>query len=987
MSTSPPVEEEPVQSPRDNDKNSDCKRPKKRFKPLKSCAFCRKRKLKCDKQKPRCSSCARRNLPVCVYIENAFTAEMVQNGTVSSLQLLERIRTLEKQLADKETKNMLKSINESRSNDYGLNMMSDASKSPLGIPGSIDTLSPDSVSGRSSYSVNPYLNHSYLQAKSYGRVTLYGPTSLRTYILNQNSDFAKKYQSLWVKIKEERQKYKKKHEISLLRELKTVETLPISDHGSLLADICKELPSYAQIAQIVSSFFDTEETNELNQILDKQKVMKDFADYFITGNRKNDDGELLIEKLVPDNKYNLYKLGIILMILCIKHFFEEMPASIEKYFIFIAGLTSGKTMYIEKAQFLVMYCYYRTIYSSRGDTTHLLNLLFSLTGLVQTLALNTDLEHTYGNMQNLVGSIDSLKKLYVWILYLDYWVCFEAGRPLLLQYKPNELKQIKPSKNQYDSYYKRMIGFLSLARPMMNVLFNSAVDPPLNAYCKLIYQFIEDEFRSIGNCRNLSLVESFPLNDLRVLTLALATLETFYSMRIKYRNEDDVDLKDDSVHCLTVSLSLTISLLVRCFNIDKIKNKEFFSPNCPHLPPYMALSISISNNLFARSISILSVFLYFKVTLFEDNPRLLSRPEEVGFVSPGLRRGKGKSISVLHAFQEYSDVFDNFLSMENNSMKNIMLRSYIFFIQISLEKVNRKIIDKVIEYRKKTEETMLRNDTRPTANEYVKDNAVMHDSATLNQSITTGSNELNNSKVMLPSIVGKDYNNNTYYKQGMPNIMGQNTNANVGQYVTNRFPNNIDQVDMMSNVYQSAMLSPNNGSPYPRSPSVHSPYNGRLPGAQGDGYRQYEQSTRNIQYEAYPSQMQLPNRTIPQIADRSPYSLSSHSGVGSPQAIIPTVKYTQEPKSIGLPPLAYKNDSPFGERPKPPSLDKYDEAQFPSGHAMAKGIPIANIANPAQMPKVMSTNPLSQAMAEEFWQNYNLGWEKLVSQTDPSSFI
>ncbi|KAL3236738.1 Yrr1p RNJ42_01832 [Nakaseomyces bracarensis] len=672
---------------------------RKRFKPLKSCAFCRKRKLKCDKKKPRCSSCIRRCLPECLYTENAFTLEMVQSGKVTSMQLLERIRDLEKRLADKQTKDVLQFATQQESLNHQRARMESSGMITVTRQASLPTSQPIRYNYENWRGTNPYLKYNYLQVKQYGRLIYYGPTALRTQVAINDGGFLEKYQQLWSKVKEERQRYKSKHNVSLLRELQTVKYKKRRENENLLEDICADLPSYDSIREVVLKFFEDDETNELNQILDKNKVMKDFQTEFQKGTYQNESGEFLVNELVPDQRLNLYKIGIILMILCLNYYFEDVPVSIENYFVFINGATSGKSMYMERAQFLILQCHHRSIYASRGDHTHLLNILNSLAGLSYTLGLQGDIENLYKEQEHLVGNTKSLQKLWIWILFFDYEISFQTGRPLTIVYDMQNLDYIAPSHNIFDSYYRRMVAFLKIGRPMLILLYDNTFDPPLQDFCDHIYQYIEAEFHSIGNCSDLTLVQNYLINDLRILSMALGSLMSFYILRITIKKDTSPDLIDDTVHVMSISFSLTISLLVRCYNLDRIKNTNFFEPECPHLPPYMALSISVSNNLFARAATVLTLFLYFKFSEF-DSGFLFATEGENTYISPGITRDRTRRISLVTSFRRYSEALGRYLYQDNALLMNAISNAYIFIIQISLERIYQVIIQKVIEFRK-----------------------------------------------------------------------------------------------------------------------------------------------------------------------------------------------------------------------------------------------------------------------------------------------
>ena len=74
---------------------------KRRRKLVKSCLFCRKRKLKCNKAKPMCQQCSARKLPSCVYLSN-FNFDVISVDEIfdknPNVRLLNEIIDLKSQL-------------------------------------------------------------------------------------------------------------------------------------------------------------------------------------------------------------------------------------------------------------------------------------------------------------------------------------------------------------------------------------------------------------------------------------------------------------------------------------------------------------------------------------------------------------------------------------------------------------------------------------------------------------------------------------------------------------------------------------------------------------------------------------------------------------------------------------------------------------------------------------------------------------------------
>lgn len=97
---------------------------KKRNKLIKSCGFCRRRKLRCDQQKPMCSTCISRNLVACQYAEefNKSVEKKAIYGTFSNMELLKKIDDLE---------NKIQLLENDRNTNPPTNFMYSSSNFPL----------------------------------------------------------------------------------------------------------------------------------------------------------------------------------------------------------------------------------------------------------------------------------------------------------------------------------------------------------------------------------------------------------------------------------------------------------------------------------------------------------------------------------------------------------------------------------------------------------------------------------------------------------------------------------------------------------------------------------------------------------------------------------------------------------------------------------------------------------------------------------------
>ncbi|CAI4809855.1 ALI_collapsed_G0052200.mRNA.1.CDS.1 [Saccharomyces cerevisiae] len=668
------------------------KKAQKRRKPIKSCAFCRKRKLRCDQQKPMCSTCKTRGRSGCLYTEK-FTHKIETKelfGSTPNIELLKRIEDLEKRLDDKEL----------TEKDVAL------SRSPFR---------------------NPYANFYYLQCKGSGRRIVYGPTSLRTHLSNDDNRFVNTYNQLWSKVKIERNRWKARHKWTMKPETQLLEGPPLENTGSdILQQVCNVLPSFEQSSKIITDFFNTElETNEVSEVLDKTKIINDFTSSFLPSDELLPNGERRIEKLLPSTKKNYYKIGVILMILCIRHFYKNTPEEIEKFLIMLTGLSTAKVYFIERAQFLLLKYYHRELIWACGDDSHMISLVDLLCSTAIMLGLHLNIREIYKNQENIVGSMESLENLWVWIILSDFNVSLNIGRCLAINssyFQVDECEngeRLPKNTNNYsstvffdqsNSCMGKLKRFLRLARPMLDQIYDRSAFPDLAENCKKLRNFVETEFHPISYYTDSELISKVPLREIKVLAQVLNLLLTFYSLRYLIYKEKSVVLENNILQTILVSFSLVINTTILCFNLDEKHFPEFFHHNCVHLPPFMALSLVYTNFLFPRASTGFCAFLYHKLTLFEKGYYLSSNikdQEVTDWDLSTLNIPLDKAMNLLTAFKIHSDIFAKWSNDNNKQLRIIMARSYTFVINIALESIYRAVLEKVIKYRTEVENTCL----------------------------------------------------------------------------------------------------------------------------------------------------------------------------------------------------------------------------------------------------------------------------------------
>ncbi|CCC70515.1 hypothetical protein NCAS_0F00310 [Naumovozyma castellii] len=682
---------------------------KKRRKPITSCAFCRQRKLKCDQKRPICSTCIGRKLTTCVYADDNLSpndsrytgphsvgSSNSSHGTESTTmmqapppndlmydsesELVERVKYSEKQLE------LVQNQDTQSSTSHSV---------PVG-------------STTKETCINPFKDFYFLQNKSYGRRILYGPTSMKTFIKKNHWGFLTKYNQLWSKVKIERTKWKKKRNISNLKELTMIEVDGNPNVHNLIAEVCTVLPTYEKTTSILESFFSEENYDlyELRTILDKNKVMTDFYTAFTPSTQLLPNGEKLIANLTPNNrKKNYYKIGVILMILAFAHYSETIPNAIYKFFIMLTGFTTGKTSYVERAQFLLLrHCYSQT-FRNAGDNTHNVIIADLLSDAGITLGLNLDIKRNYFRQENEVGPLDLLENLWVWIVYADFDVAFLNGRPLTIStaHFNEQTWEVNPTDVPAIAKMKR---FLKLARPMVNDFYNPNICPNLESFCENLLVFVENEFPPISYFTDKELISKVDVRSIRIFSSILRMLVSFYSLRFAVLMERSIDLKNHLIQTILISFSLVINCTVHFFEIDRKRFPEMLREDYPNITPYLGMSLSVINGLYPRVLSVFCALIYFKLTLFENGLLLAFDLEPQTWKLNTLRVPHNSSIHLMSSYNMYCQIFDSWYKADPD-LKLVMARSHSFVIALALERTYRTVLEKTIEYRRRTEETWM----------------------------------------------------------------------------------------------------------------------------------------------------------------------------------------------------------------------------------------------------------------------------------------
>lgn len=651
---------------------------KKRRKPIKSCAFCRRRKLRCDQKKPACTTCVKKQTE-CVYSEK-FVKELVSEDLFSStpnVTLLKKVSELEKQLEE---------VGEANSTIAMVNHLSMPD-----IPSRV-------------HSANLLRNFYYLERKKCGRRIIHGPTSTKSFVMNSTWGLTEKFRQLWEKVKIARNVMKEHSGFTMLKENSLIEqpldSLPLSlSESCLQKEVCRALPSYEIILKAIRYFFENNERFEINQVLDKEKVLKDFQEGFIPGLPVPATGERPIIRLMPSSKINYYKIGVIMNILNFAYYYKDIPPTIEKFLVFLVGLSTAKVMYIERIQLIFLRYTFRIQWGyTGGESSHTLLLRNSMTNEACLLGLNRNIPLLYEHQEAVVGSLQSLENLWCWILYADFDAAFKSGGPLNVT--PQDIYWNEMFDDDSKTTYGLLKRFLKMARPILWSTFDNEVTPDLQSYCETIIDFIETEFPPIWYYTGDKLVGEISLDRTRILCCLLSMLLAFYGLRFLALEERSSKLKNGLLVATMISASLGSNLMLRCFEIDKQKFPELLYQDSKTLTPYLCLAVSVLNGLIGRALSLFYGILYYKLTLFESG--ILIANTSVTTTDWDLRTFRvheGARISLISSFEMFCGIFDRFTNTSDKELKMVFRRSHALVITISLERVSRTVVQKALDSR------------------------------------------------------------------------------------------------------------------------------------------------------------------------------------------------------------------------------------------------------------------------------------------------
>lgn len=631
---------------------------RKRRKVIKSCLFCRKRKLKCDHKKPKCSTCAARNLPECVYVEK-FTHEIDPDVFLSStpnVELAGRIKELEAELATY------------RSNAH-------AAQSDK----------------------NPILRNGFLSQKNSGRSIMFGPTSFRQNVNSHIPKFHESFRAIWKNLKKERMKWKILNDYSTLAEISVIERSPINSSKSVIQAVCDILPSYEDIQQLLEIFFESNLFHSF-QILDPQKVLRDFQQCFVRGPRNPSTGKSPVIVLRPTSKKNYYSIGVVTEILCLTYYLETVPAEIDTFARYLTSFVTAKVFYIERVQFFMLrYLYKSLVGGTGGDMSHAAILINLAATTAIHMGLYQNINELYKSSETFCGSIASLETLWDWILFADLEVAFALGVPLRISDEHFDKQLLMSPQSGTNFLFKKTVIKL---RGVLRAVRDQHKAPDLRLLLVSLQNFVEENFKPLSFFLNPENLDGSELLELDLLFFSISMMCALCRLQVSCFKDTSIEIVNSCIQYTFIILSLNITTLERYFALDCIFHPDSITNSDNWISPYLRSGILLSNKHLPRCIMEIYTIIFDKAVILESRPITSGAGEDSSLKNDvfdlplnSLRTIKDHHISLDATMRKLNSLTDQLLGCGNKEMAAMLANSYSFTISAFLLKMSREVLN------------------------------------------------------------------------------------------------------------------------------------------------------------------------------------------------------------------------------------------------------------------------------------------------------
>lgn len=636
---------------------------RKRRQVVESCAFCRLRKIRCDRVKPKCGNCRSRHITDCIYTDDSHVQLSRDElfGNKPNVLLLQRISELELTVKSLSSSGSMKRV-------------------PQYHTGDCDALRGVTNDRKDTTTLNRLLQFKSTMLEGGGNINQ-GLTAIPTTFTVRGRRFHEEYQKILQKLtlELERTGKSKKNDI-------TSNPLYYNYGVNLMDAISLDLPSIQIVKDSINSFFDSH-LYKYFQVLEKETVMGVYFRCFFCV--KEGDDIFTSTLWDPESNELNYNVGIILLILCFIVFKGPVPQSFECLFTILCGLNDANTFVLARAQFILLFCIFKTYRGEGGPgCSHLSSTVSTLCSTCVLLGLN-----------EVQSKSNVSRNIWYWTLFYDLLVSFNLGCPLNVSNIQLDEESLLCNSNEKLAILR---NFLYVGRQTMRSLYDRSVDPNLEQLITTLVDFLVRNFPPISLYTNPDSNESFSLFDVIILSPLLAMIVNLYNIRRVIDPQVDMSIKNGFIKFVMLSSSLTVSTIVRCFDADE-QNGEIPLGGNEFLPPFLNLSVLMLNYLPIRALMELYGLFFYKITLFEEGLFISTDKITFDLSLQDLDVPSDLLFTFKGVFEKFCSIFDTLWQPKYNDLNASLCKCPFFLWIFGLEKMNRKLIQIGLQKREEIE--------------------------------------------------------------------------------------------------------------------------------------------------------------------------------------------------------------------------------------------------------------------------------------------
>ncbi|KAH3901879.1 uncharacterized protein SCDLUD_001663 [Saccharomycodes ludwigii] len=665
---------------------------RKRNKQIKSCLECRKRKLRCDRKIPKCSSCISRNLTECLYVNHE--NHIVNYVTGESLGKLQNNGIVTINSSPEGTSNTAVANNDeiddkSKNQDHNCNKKHENNNT---------LLKPEyNKNDTSAEEENPILKLETAVFKN-NRIIYFGATSIRCFSsLSSENNFP-----FLVKILKELKKIRKYEKVgSNYSTLKELVILDNNQEGTVFEEIIELLPDYNTFKTCVEFFFRTV-YHEYFPVTNENVIKKQLSTLIKYDPRTNK-----ITGFIHPGKRNYYAVAILIILFSLVYYTSGAPDAILKLFVLLDGCSTSKSLTLEKAQLLVFRTIFRVYHGfTGGDFSHLLNLVGNLCSTCISLGLHRNYRKIYHQSEiDRIGGIEVLDQIWYWALYFDVMVSFQVGKALFISRDLYDHNVLLKSINIHDNEMNRkeliMKKFIIISREIIIDLFKPTGKPSLALHKLRICEFLDTYFQPLNYYSNpeLSLKHVAKINNNYDIFdyLFVGNLVAKYAglsclEKLVYNNTGN-EVENDIIRSSLILYELGPCLVSIC--LKREKQLDYIRPSFCSSKSYIILSFGISK-LCSIGITYLYFFFNEKCEYNKQNGANIPTDEEVreeiknfkvDLLGSTDKNRNFKTLSPRAIFNIICEYFEKWWPYETEALQQLT-RFYLQFIY-------KKIFEKV----------------------------------------------------------------------------------------------------------------------------------------------------------------------------------------------------------------------------------------------------------------------------------------------------